>query len=176
MVKVVVNDTNVFIDLLEVGLLNEFFDLPWEVHTTDFVMYELQREGQKEQVAHFSAKHKLHVADFTIDEMTDIYDLHDQHEGSTNVSITDCSVWYYAKNKGYTLLTGDRKLRKTAIFDGVEVRGILYVFDSLVLEQVITKSLAAEKLSLLKTINPRLPKDEVESRIREWGSELELNK
>lgn len=45
MKKIVVNDTNVFIDLLVVGLLEQFFLLPWEVHTTDFVMQELLKEG-----------------------------------------------------------------------------------------------------------------------------------
>ena len=32
---IVVSDTNVFIDLYSIGLLKEFFSLPWEVHTTD---------------------------------------------------------------------------------------------------------------------------------------------
>ena len=35
MKKIVVNDTNVFIDLFNVGLLEGFFSLPWEIHTTD---------------------------------------------------------------------------------------------------------------------------------------------
>lgn len=42
MKQIVVNDTNVFIDLLEVGLLDKFFLLSWEIHTTDFVMLELR--------------------------------------------------------------------------------------------------------------------------------------
>ena len=33
MKQIVVNDTNVFIDLHAIGLLEEFFHLPWEVHT-----------------------------------------------------------------------------------------------------------------------------------------------
>jgi hypothetical protein len=41
--RVVVNDTNVFIDLYSIGLLEEFFSLPWEVHTTNLVMLELKR-------------------------------------------------------------------------------------------------------------------------------------
>lgn len=38
MQRIVVNDINVFIDLLDIGLLDHFFQLSWEVHTTDFVI------------------------------------------------------------------------------------------------------------------------------------------
>lgn len=34
---IVVSDTNIFIDLIEVGLLDKFFSLPWEIHTTDMI-------------------------------------------------------------------------------------------------------------------------------------------
>lgn len=53
MKKIVVNDTNVFIDLFNVGLLERFFSLPWEVHTTEFVMLELTREGQHDSVSQY---------------------------------------------------------------------------------------------------------------------------
>lgn len=53
MKTIVVNDTNVFIDLFSVGLLGVFFALPWEIHTTDFVMLELLREGQHAAVARY---------------------------------------------------------------------------------------------------------------------------
>lgn len=35
MEKIVVSDTNIFIDLISVNLLDGFFSLPWEIHTTD---------------------------------------------------------------------------------------------------------------------------------------------
>lgn len=38
---IVVNDTNIFIDLISVDLLDEFFSLPIDIHTTDFVINEL---------------------------------------------------------------------------------------------------------------------------------------
>lgn len=52
MQKIVVNDTNVFIDLLDVELLDFFFSLPWEIHTTDTVMLELTNEGQHNAVSY----------------------------------------------------------------------------------------------------------------------------
>ena len=86
MKKIVVNDTNVFIDLLDVGLLDEFFCLPWEIHTTDFVMLELLREGQKETVEVYETKGDLHVAKFEYDEFLKINNLFKKFKSRTNIS------------------------------------------------------------------------------------------
>lgn len=171
MEKIVVNDTNVFIDLLDVGLLDKFFLLPWEIHTTDFVMLELHREGQKETVEAYKHAGKLNIAEFDFDELLAINSLHKRFKENTNVSLTDCSVWYYAKQNNYTLLTGDRKLRNSAVNEGVEVRGIIHVFDELVETGTISCDVAAEKLALLKEMNPRLPQTEIEKRLNMWSGE-----
>ena len=172
MKKIVVNDTNVFIDLYEVGLLEHFFSLPWEVHTTDFVMLELQKEGQHETVARYKTDKRLVVPVFEAKEMLEIGNLFQQSLNKTNLSLTDCSVWYYAKVNNYILLTGDRKLRTTSAYDGVEVHGVIYVFDRLVEFNVISCQVAAEKLQQLYSINSRLPKEEIEKRINLWKAEM----
>ena len=172
MKKIVVNDTNVFIDLYEVGLLELFFSLPWDVHTTDFVMLELQKEGQHETVARYKTDKRLVVPVFEAKEMLEIGNLFQQNMNRTNVSLTDCSVWYYAKVNNYILLTGDRKLRTTSILDGVEVHGVIYVFDALVEFNMISRQVAVEKLQQLYVINPRLPKEEIEKRINLWKAEM----
>jgi rRNA-processing protein FCF1 len=172
MKKIVVNDTNVFIDLYEVGLLEEFFSLPWEVHTTDFVMLELQREGQHETVAKYKADKRLVVPVFEAKEMSEIGNLFQQNMNRTNLSLTDCSVWYYAKVNNYILLTGDRKLRTVSAYNGVEVRGVIFVFDCLVECGKISRRVAVEKLQQLYSINPRLPKEEIEKRINWWKAEI----
>lgn len=173
MKKIVVNDTNVFIDLYEVGLLDEFFSLPWEVHTTDFVMLELQREGQHGTVARYKADKRLIVPVFEGKEIIEIGYLFQQNVNRTNLSLTDCSVWYYAKVNNYILLTGDRKLRTTSTYDGVEVHGVIYVFDCLVELDIISRQVAVERLQQLYVINPRLPKEEIEKRINLWKKEIE---
>ncbi len=168
MKKIVVNDTNVFIDLLYVGLLDKFFRLPWEIHTTDLVMLELVKEGQKETVEVYETMGFLNVAKFDFDEVLEINKLLKRFESKTNVSLTDCSVWYYAKQNSYALLTGDRKLRNSALSEGVEVHGIIYVFDALVESKIIPVSMAHERLELLKEHNPRLPQNEIDKRLKLW--------
>ena len=172
MKKIVVNDTNVFIDLYEVGLLEDFFSLPWEVHTTDLVMLELQREGQHETVARYKADKRIVVPVFEAKELLEIGNMYQQYLNRTNLSLTDCSVWYYAKVNKYILLTGDRKLRTASTYDGVEVHGVIYVFDCLVEYDVISRQIAVEKLQQLFKINPRLPKEDVEKRINLWKAEI----
>jgi len=167
--RIVVNDTNLFIDLMDISLLNEFFSLPWEVHTTDFVVLELTKEGQKELVTRYFEDNVLHIAVFDPKEFMEIIALKRRFTQKTNVSLTDCSVLYYAKKNGYALLTGGRKLRHCSIQDGVEVHGIIYVFDALFEEGVVAPEMLAEKLQMLQNINPRLPKEEIEKRLLIWN-------
>lgn len=171
MKQIVVNETNIFIDLHKVGLLDAFFHLPWEVHTTDFVLLELQREDQRDAVLCFKESGMLHVAEFEFEEIVEINKLLQRFSNKTNVSLTDCSVWYYAKQNGYIMLTVDRKLRQSAMRDGVDVKGMLYVFDILVVTEAIPTETALEKLALLYANNPRLPKDEIDKRLRLWSGE-----
>ena len=69
------------------------------------------------------------------------------------------------------VLTGDRKLRAVSISDGVEVHGVIYVFDSLVDLGIISPQVAVGKLQQLYSINPRLPKEEIDKRINLWKVE-----
>lgn len=44
--RVVVSDTNILFDLLSINLLEDFFLLPFEISTTDFVIHEIHRQEQ----------------------------------------------------------------------------------------------------------------------------------
>ena len=61
MEKIVVSDTNIFIDLISVNLLDGFFSLPWEIHTTDMIMKELKDSNQKAVVDAFRQLGSLKV-------------------------------------------------------------------------------------------------------------------
>jgi len=172
MEQIVINDTNVFIDLYSVGLLEEFFSLPWEIYTTELVMLELLREGQNKAVDHYRDIGRLHIPTLYAKDMHTIVEMHIHFQGKTNVSVADCSVWYYAKQNNYIILTGDRKLRKASVLDGVEVHGILYVFDKLVETRIISPADAIQKLTLLHRINPRLPNDAIEERLNKWREQI----
>lgn len=51
--KLVISDTNIFIDLLTMNLLSEVFMLPCEIHTIDMVLLEIEKIDQKEKIMSF---------------------------------------------------------------------------------------------------------------------------
>ncbi|MBR4376997.1 MAG: hypothetical protein IKX50_08570 [Spirochaetia bacterium] len=162
--KLIVSDTNIFIDLISLNVLDKFFLLPCDICTTDFVINEIAWPEQRAEIGkHIKAK-KLTVVSFNYKELLDINAL----KINSTISMTDCSVWYYAKKTGGRLITGDGKLRKSAEKDNVKVSGILYIFNNLVEYGIFSMPVAATLLKHLSIINPRLPKRECEKRIGTW--------
>lgn len=163
---IIVNDTNIFIDLHSIGLLECFCELPYEIRTVDFVMAEISDQRQHTDMERLAAEGRIIVESFVPDELLEIVNEHSAVSG--NLSIPDCSVCYYARKHQVTLLTGDRQLRRYAEAGNLTVRGILYVFDELVAHSIISPGVAAVKLKELYAINVRLPKSEIQHRIDLW--------
>ena len=166
--EIVVNDTNIFIDLYSIGILDKFFELPITVHTVDFIMNELANPLQFNAINKYVKNGKLIVYSFDAKELISVIDM--QSKAGGNVSIPDCAVWYYAKKNNYTLLTGDGQLRKKAIESKVTVMGIIYVFDLLIECNILSPQLAITKIQELMNNNVRLPKTIILERIDKWSS------
>ena len=161
---IVISDTNIFIDLITIDLLNDFLELPFEVHTTDFVVSELNDQQVnviKEKIE--GNKIKVNTADEK--ELEEIMDL---QRSKSSLSIQDFSVFFFARKNNATILTGDKAFRNFAEEKEMDVKGILWIFDEI--EKAILKDriILAEKLENLFSINTRLPKDECEKRIKIW--------
>jgi predicted nucleic acid-binding protein len=166
--KILVNDTNIFIDLHSVGLLEEMCRLPYEIHTVDFVVAEIADADQRRIFDELVARGEISVDGFTADEVIEIVEEHSSVSG--NLSIPDCSVCYFARKHNVPMLTGDRRLRRYAEEQSIEVHGILFIFDELVRHDIISTSMAADRLEELFAINARLPKAEIRERINRWKS------
>ncbi|MDE6279461.1 MAG: hypothetical protein K2M05_05760 [Paramuribaculum sp.] len=164
--EIVVSDTNIFIDLYSIGMLDALCALPYDVRTVDFVIAELTDPNQAAAISELIANEKIKVENFDSDELEDI--IVEYSTVSGNLSVPDCSVCYYARKHFATLLTGDRRLRKYAEASNVTVKGVLFVFDELVACKVISAEYAAMKLRELLGINVRLPRSEIEKRIDRW--------
>ena len=164
--ELLVNDTNIFIDLHAVGLLHELCMLPYEIHTVDFVAAEIVNPSQRILFDELVADNRILIDSFTADEVMEIINEHAIVSG--NLSIPDCSVCYYARKHGVPMLTGDRRLRRYAEQQSIEVHGILFVFDELVGHNIVSPETAADRLETLYTVNSRLPKSEVRDRIDLW--------
>ena len=164
--RIVISDTNIILDLLFLNMLDDFFSLPCDICTTDLVIDEIVQPAQQKILDSFVKSRKLEVVQFSPSEFSNITNLFVMNPN--NASLTDCSVWYYAKQTNGRLLTGDGKLRKAAENDNVKVSGILYVFDNLIEYKILSRNKAADLLENLLKVNMRLPKDECEKRILTW--------
>ncbi len=162
--KIIVSDTNIFIDLISINVLDKLFLLPCDIFTTDFVINEIAWPEQRAEIDKHIITQELETVSFGFDELVKITGLH----SNSSTSLTDCSVWYLAKKTGGRLLTGDVKLKKAAENDNVKVSGILYIFDNLVEYNILNKTSATTLLQQLMAINSRLPKQECEKRIEGW--------
>jgi rRNA-processing protein FCF1 len=169
--KIVINDANILIDIVKLELIDAFSKLDFDLHTTDFVLDELNDE-QRTPIVNLNNGKKLTVIE-TI-EAIDFQGITTILGKSTGLSFVDCSVWYYSKKMSGILLTGDGKLRKQASKDNIEVRGIIYLFDVLVNQNLISFQEAIEKINQLMLLNNRLPKKEIDKRIQLWKDEKYL--
>ena len=159
--EIVISDTNIFIDLWNIGLLERFCELPLSIHTTDFIIGELKTQGVKDAIAQLHQKGKITIKTFKSNEYAEIM------SKNKNLSFQDCTVLYYALNGDYKLLTGDRNLRVIAERHGLQVSGIIYVMDELLHHDIISKEEYTIKLKALLESNHRLPTKEIMKRIED---------
>jgi len=167
--KLLINDANILIDIIHLEIIDKFVELKYKLFTTDFVLEELN-DSQKRQIEILD-KIELIVTS----NINDYFGINELLENSSGLSFEDCSIWYYSKKMDGILVTGDGKLRKTAIKDGIEVRGIIYIFDQMLEQELISFDEAIEKIELLYKINNRLPKQEIKKRKEFWQNNKKVD-
>jgi predicted nucleic acid-binding protein len=160
-VKIVIHDANVLIDLQTAGLLEAFFGLSLENHSTDLVVNEISQS-----LAPFIQTGRLRVNALDATELADLALARVTQPKA--ISIQDCSVLFLARRMGGILLTGDGNLRHCAERAGVEVRGTLWILDQLIEAKLLTKVIAARVLEKMQKDGRRLPADACAERIAAW--------
>lgn len=168
MERIVVSDTNIFIDLVELGILADLFYLPWQIHTTDFVMDELTDATQFDAVNSYCERGRLTVGMLTPEEVGKIFQM--SSSPGCKISPADFSVILYAQKANLNILTGDKQLRTYAEKEGIEVHGILFIFETLVEHSILPPALATELLQKLKELNKRTPAELIEALIKKLES------
>ena len=166
--KIIVNDANILIDLVDLRILPYFFQLEFEFHTTAIILDELFDE-QKEALFPYIDTGKLIVDDITDEDLINILMIRAK---KPNLSEQDCSAFYQAQKDNAALITSDNTLRKFAKANDLEVHGHLWVFDKLVDKSILTGKTAVDKLNeLCNVVNPKLglPKNECQKRIKLWS-------
>ncbi|MGI6319885.1 MAG: hypothetical protein ACOXZK_02720 [Bacteroidales bacterium] len=164
---VVVNDANILIDLIKLQLVEAFFNINWEFHSTNLIIENELYDEQKEQLQPYINNGKLIIQELDVEDMISIVNIQVQ---KPQLSDKDCSALHCAKKLNASLVTSDNTLRKFAKTKKVDVHGHLWVFDALLENNCITPQIAISKLNELNTINSKLnlPKKDCEARIEMW--------
>jgi len=168
--RLAVTDACIFIDLYDLDLVNAFFQLEIEIHTTTSVYFELYSEQQQILKAYQSIDrliiHNLKEEDF-LQIQSEPY--------PKSLSETDKSVLYLANKLGACVLSSDKTVRNFAKNKDIEYHGMIWIFDMLVELNILTKKEAANKLKQLVDTNfifqnnkPLV--DEIQKRFKLWNS------
>ena len=149
-INVAVNDATLLMDLFELDLVEKFFELPIGFHITQLVIRELE-EYQILGLEKFIEIKRLKVRHLTL---TEIGSLNDNYPDTMSLTQEDLSIYFHAKElPNCMILTADNRLKKEAMRQGFEVHGILWVFEKLVQNKILSHEVAISKLNILMKMN-----------------------
>ena len=163
--EIVINDTNILIDLFNAGLLEYCKQLDIEFRTLDMILEEITDENQKNAINKLIGDGMLKVCVLTGEQVSIVFEKISIYNGECNLSPEDISVMVYAIDNKCRLLTGDKTLKDKATLENVTVSGILYLTDMLTQNAIVESSNMITALELLLKSNGRLPKKLIRERI-----------
>jgi hypothetical protein len=146
--KIAITDACIFIDLHELNLTPDFFTLNFEIHTSLDVFNEVYPEQQ--QLLNVFVKegrlkvHSLQSAE-RIAIMATAYPI--------SLSEVDKTVLYLAKKHDAIVLSSDKTVRNYAKSQAIDYHGMLWIFDQLIAQNILSSAAAATKLKELIAAN-----------------------
>jgi predicted nucleic acid-binding protein len=158
---VYVTDANIFIDLFYAGLLDLMPRLGLTIVTTQLVADELNAEQQL-HLQLLIEENTLEIRDISLQDIKNL-------PLPMGLSLPDRSVICLAIQEKGVLVSGDGLVRRTAGNFGIDVRGLLWLFDEFVSLDLISPLEAAEKLEFLVIEKgSRQPNSEYITRLEKW--------
>lgn len=163
--RVLVSDTSVLIDLERGEFLEAAFALSWQLAVPD-LLYERELRGHGgERLVELG----LSVADLEPDEVNRALSY---RRRQVALSLADTFALSLAVSRGWTLLTGDGRLRGLAHLERVTCHGVLWVLDQLQEETTTSPQRLYEGLvSIAAHPRCRLPKRDVAIRLERFKAE-----
>lgn len=164
MTPIVVVDTSVTIDLYRGGLLDAFFKLPAKYIVPD-IMYADELEAWFGEV--------LKTNGLAIETLEDreVASAREFMRRCPSLSVVDAYALALALRGKHTLLAGAKDIRELGIEAGLEVRGVLHVFDLIEADQLMAPASLHTCLTLMcRSRRVRLPQDEIDARFQRYAS------
>jgi rRNA-processing protein FCF1 len=163
--EILINDSCIFFDLIDLELLETFFMLDYGIVTTSYVIGEITQPDQLEKILKYKEINKLSIVDGSF---TSILSLINECPG---LSITDCSILELSITERATIISNDKRLTSEAKKRNIQVKGLLWIIQEMIIEKILTIELALEKLTLYPMINKWVPKNEIDKIIQRIKSE-----
>jgi len=166
--RLAVTDACIFIDLCDLDLINSFFRLDIEIHTTTSVYFELYSEQQQILKAYQSVG-RLFI--YNLKE-EDFLQIHSEYYPKS-LSETDKSVLHLAQKLDACILSSDKTVRNCAKNKSIEYHGMIWIFDKLLEANILSKEEAGSKLKELIATNfifqnNKSLVEEIEKRLKIW--------
>ena len=159
--KLLISDANIFIDMEAGGLVEAMFSLPETFVVPDILF--------REELAEYNPELPglgLQVMSLTEEGVAESMRLRLVHK---HPSQNDLFALALAKQESCPLLTGDRRLRKAAEQEGVELKGTLWLVERMVEEAIISVEGAAEAYEGMRREKRWLPWAEVTKQLKRLG-------
>jgi len=166
--KVAVKDANILIDLIESDLIGLWFKLGIETYISDLVQLEIREERQSRALQTFIDAGLLMVESLAPKELEKAATMYMTYR----ISMEDASALILAQKKKAMLLSGDGTLRKTAQTEGIDVHGVIWVFERLVEKALLIPADAIVKLEALQASGAFLPQAICDKKIHDWRKQI----
>ena len=154
--NIAVKDACVLFDLIDLKLLNDYFQLGYKTFITSYVYNEITEVYQKAIIRSSIEKGSLIIDDELNDSK--VFELSMSLKG---LSMTDCSVIEVALRRRAFLLSSDKGLRNEALRQNIKIGGVIWVIQKLLGSKLIDTNDAIQKLEEYMEINSRAPVREV---------------
>lgn len=159
------SDSNIWIDLSEIGHIDDPFKL---INHEFYIGSDAFREEliAPSELRENLLKSGLHITEISEKEFALSIEYRNNYR---RLSQYDSFALAIAKSRSWVLLTGDKALRNAAEKECVECRGLLWIYDQLVMQHRISKRDLRDALtSLLDSVHKgrsRIPVEEINKRL-----------
>ena len=154
--EILINDSCILFDLLDIGLIKDYFQLEYQMFTTKEVIKEITDAVQLSEITKYISLGNLKVDQYGTLESIQL--LFDEYPG---LSFTDCSVLESAIRKNGHIITSDKGLRNISKRRKITIRGVLWIIVELVNNSIISKEIALKSLKIYPEVNIRVPINEI---------------
>ena len=161
---ILVSDTSILIDLERGGLLEAAFACGHQLVVPD-LLYQLELEQENGPLL---LEMGLKVVGLTSEE---VEFAQASLKATPALSPADCFALSCARRENHLLVTGDKDLRAQADGHGIRCHGVLWLLDEMGTSgSIAMRSLAEGLQRIIAHPRCRLPKAEVDKRLKKWHS------